>query len=84
MALGAVGCIGKPFDALTLGQQRRLADAEKLRLAMTKADSVEIDFALEDGRVLTAWLGLAGQEAQKSPRLLRAGRGGADSPAVLL
>jgi hypothetical protein len=42
------------------------ADAEKLRLAMTKADSVEIDFALEDGRVLTAWLGLAGQEAQKS------------------
>jgi hypothetical protein len=42
------------------------ADAEKLRLAMTKADSVEIDFALEDGRVLTAWLGLNGQEAQKS------------------
>lgn len=42
------------------------ADAEKLRLAMTKADSVEIDFALEDGRVLTAWLGLDGQEAQKS------------------
>lgn len=42
------------------------ADAERLRLAMTKADSVEIDFALEDGRVLTAWLGLNGQEAQKS------------------
>ncbi len=42
------------------------ADAEKLRLAMTRADSVEIDFALEDGRVLTAWLGLNGQEAQKS------------------
>ena len=42
------------------------ADAEKLRLALTKADSVEIDFALEDGRVLTAWLGLDGQEAQKS------------------
>jgi hypothetical protein len=41
-------------------------DAEKLRLAMTRADSVEIDFALEDGRVLTAWLGLNGQEAQKS------------------
>ena len=42
------------------------ADAEKLRLALTKSDSVEIDFALEDGRVLTAWLGLGGQEAQKS------------------
>jgi hypothetical protein len=42
------------------------ADAERLRLALTKADSVEIDFALEDGRVLTAWLGLGGQEAQKS------------------
>lgn len=42
------------------------ADAERLRVALTKADSIEIDFALEDGRVLTAWLGLAGQEAQKS------------------
>ena len=42
------------------------ADAERLRLALTNADSIEIDFALEDGRVLTAWLGLAGQDAQKS------------------
>ena len=42
------------------------ADAEKLRIAMTGADSVEIDFTLEDGTVLTAWLGLDGQEAQKS------------------
>ena len=42
------------------------ADAEKLRLALTRADAIEIDFALEDGRVLTAWLGLDGQEAQKS------------------
>ena len=42
------------------------ADAERMRLALTNADSVEIDFALEDGRVLTAWLGLGGQEAQKS------------------
>ena len=47
------------------------ADAERLRLALTKADSVEIDFALEDGRVLTAWLGLGGQEAQKSHGLCR-------------
>jgi len=42
------------------------ADAERLRKALTRADSIEIDFALEDGRVLTAWLGLDGQEAQKS------------------
>lgn len=42
------------------------ADAERLRLALTRADSIEIDFALEDGRVLTAWLGLDRQEAQKS------------------
>ncbi len=42
------------------------ADAEKMRLAMTGADSIEIDFALEDGRILTASLDLGGQEAQKS------------------
>jgi aminopeptidase len=42
------------------------ADAERMRLAMTGADSIEIDFALEDGRVLTASLDLGGQEAQKS------------------
>ena len=41
-------------------------DAEAMRLAMTRADSIEIDFELEDGRILTAWLGLDGQEAQKS------------------
>lgn len=46
-------------------------DAEKLRLALTRADAMEIDFALEDGRVLTAWLGLSGQEAQKSHGLCR-------------
>lgn len=42
------------------------ADAEKMRLAMTNADTIEIDFALEDGRILTASLDLNGQEAQKS------------------
>lgn len=47
------------------------SDAEKVRLAMTGADSIEIDFALEDGRVLTAWLGLDGQEAQKSHGLCK-------------
>lgn len=48
-------------------------DAERLRRALTKADSIEIDFSLEDGRVLTAWLGLAGQEAQKSHGLCLGG-----------
>jgi len=46
-------------------------DAEKLRRAMTRADSVEIDFALESGEVLTAKLELSGQEAQKSHGLCR-------------
>jgi len=46
-------------------------DAEKLRLAMTGADWVEIDFALESGEVLTARLELGGQEAQKSHGLCR-------------
>ncbi len=46
-------------------------DAEKLRLAMSKADSVEIDFALESGEILTAKLELSGQEAQKSHGLCR-------------
>ncbi len=46
-------------------------DAEKIRLAMTGADSVEIDFELEDGTILTAWLGLDKQEAQKSHGLCK-------------
>jgi hypothetical protein len=46
-------------------------DAEKLRLAMTRADSVEIDFALESGEILTAKLELSAQEAQKSHGLCR-------------
>ncbi len=47
------------------------ADAERIRLAMTNAEDIEIDFALEDGRVLTAWLGLDGQDAQKSHGLCK-------------
>ena len=47
------------------------ADAEKVRLAMTNADSIEIDFGLEDGSVLTAWLGLDQQAAQKSHGLCK-------------
>jgi len=41
-------------------------DAEKLRLALTRADVMEIDFELESGEILTASLHLDGQEAQKS------------------
>jgi len=41
-------------------------DAEKLRAALTNADTIEIDFQLEDGRTLTASLGLDKQDAQKS------------------
>ena len=41
-------------------------DAEKLRLAMTRADWVEIDFTVENGPDMTVRLELAGQEAQKS------------------
>jgi hypothetical protein len=41
-------------------------DTERLRKALTNADSIEIDFTLEDGRTLTAWIGLSGQDAQKS------------------
>ncbi len=41
-------------------------DAEKIRIALTNAESIEIDFQLEDGRTLTATLGLDKQDAQKS------------------
>lgn len=54
------------------------SDAEKVRLAMTEADAIEIDFGLEDGRVLTAWLGLDQQAAQKSHGLCK----GKDKPDI--
>ena len=41
-------------------------DAEKLRLSMTKADWVEIDFVVHGGEEMTVRLELGGQEAQKS------------------
>lgn len=47
------------------------ADAEKIRSVMTKADRIEIDFTLEDGRVLTSALELEQQEAQKSHGLCK-------------
>ncbi len=46
-------------------------DAEKLRLAMTKADWVEIDFTVHGGAQLTVRLELNRQEAQKSHGLCR-------------
>ncbi len=46
------------------------AEAEKLRLGMTRADSVEIDF-LHDGATHTLRLDLGRQEAQKSHGLCR-------------
>lgn len=58
-------------SGLAVDYEEVSADAEKMRAAMTKADTIEIDFALEDGRVLTASLDLAGQEAQKSHGLCR-------------
>lgn len=47
------------------------ADAEKLRLALTNADTIEIDFGLEDGSILTAELELSAQDAQKSHGLCK-------------
>jgi aminopeptidase len=46
-------------------------DAERIRRVLTGADEIEIDFGLEDGSVLTAWLGLNRQEAQKSHGLCK-------------
>jgi len=54
------------YSGLAVDYNEVSADSEKLRAAMTNADSVEIDFELENGEVLTAWLGLDGQDAQKS------------------
>jgi hypothetical protein len=54
------------YSGLAVDYREVSRDAEKMRLALTKADSIEIDFALEDGRILTATLELGQQEAQKS------------------
>ena len=54
--------------------------AEKLRLGLTKAEAVEIDFGL-DGRTYTLRLELGGQEAQKSHGLCRGGPDVANLPA---
>ena len=54
--------------------------AEKLRLGMTRAESVEIDYVCE-GQKFTLALALAGQEAQKSHGLCRGGPDVANLPA---
>jgi len=54
--------------------------AEKLRLGMTRADWVEVDF-LADGRKHTLHLDLGRQEAQKSHGLCRGGPDVANLPA---
>ena len=58
-------------SGLAVNYQEVSDDAEKMRAALTGAEAVEIDFELEDGQILTAWLGLGGQEAQKSHGLFR-------------
>jgi len=55
-------------------------DAEKLRLGMTRADWVEIDYTLDRARY-TLRLQLDGQEAQKSHGLCRGGPDIANLPA---
>ena len=54
--------------------------AEKLRLGLTKAEAVEIDFGL-DGQTYTLRLELGRQEAQKSHGLCRGGPDVANLPA---
>ena len=58
-------------SGLAVDYQEVSDDAEKMRKALTNANEVEIDFELEDGGILTAWLGLEGQDAQKSHGLCR-------------
>jgi hypothetical protein len=58
-------------SGLAVDYQQVSDDAERMRKALTRAEEVEIDFELEDGTILTAWLGLGGQEAQKSHGLCR-------------
>ncbi|MDG1855015.1 MAG: hypothetical protein P8I97_12695 [Verrucomicrobiales bacterium] len=58
-------------SGLSVDYDQVSSDAEKLRLAMTGADEIEIDFTLDNDRTLTAKLFLDGQEAQKSHGLCK-------------
>jgi leucyl aminopeptidase (aminopeptidase T) len=53
-------------SGLAVDYEEVSVDAEKLRLAMTRADWVEIDFTVENGPDMTVRLELNRQEAQKS------------------
>ena len=53
-------------SGLAVNYEEVSVDAEKMRVALDQPQEVEIDFELEDGEILTAWLGLGGQSAQKS------------------
>ena len=53
-------------SGLSVDYREVSADAEKLRLATTRADEIEIDFVIEGGQQVTCSLDLGGQEAQKS------------------
>jgi aminopeptidase len=53
-------------SGLAVDYEEVSVDAEKLRLAMTRSDWVEIDFTVENGPNMTVRLELNRQEAQKS------------------
>ncbi|MBE7498030.1 MAG: aminopeptidase [Verrucomicrobiaceae bacterium] len=53
-------------SGLAVDYEEVSVDAEKLRLAMTRSDWVEIDFTVENGPDMTVRLELSRQEAQKS------------------
>lgn len=53
-------------SGLAVNYEEVSEDTEKIRLALTRADTIEIDFELENGSLLTAELNLESQEAQKS------------------
>jgi hypothetical protein len=53
-------------SGLAVDYEEVSVDAEKLRLAMTRSDWVEIDFTVKNGPDMTVRLELSRQEAQKS------------------
>ena len=67
-------------SGLSVDYEEVSRQAEKLRLGLTKADHVEIDFQVESS-VYTLKLLLNGQEAQKSHGLCRGGPDVANLPA---
>lgn len=67
-------------SGLSVDYEEVSRQAEKLRLGLTKADEIEIDFSI-DGSTHTLKLILNGQEAQKSHGLCRGGPDVANLPA---